>query len=226
MENKARTKFLRLVFFPIMIALIALLAARAGTSQKSACALDGKPEKAALSSSESSQESATAPSESRTEDSNNGTSVESNQATLPYVEPQSLVSTTQDTQSDTISNDDADHNTYSVLSDQQDPIQEVGPSPVEEPQAIPPQPQYKSAELLVKFKAGVNKAQIDAINNANHTTTLEVIEQIDTYILGIDNGAPAQEVVGIYNSLPEVEYAELNTVYDIPETGMNVEPIG
>jgi len=226
MENKARKKFLRLIFFPLIIALIALLAARAANSQKSACALEGKPEKAALSSSESSPESATAPSESRTEDGNNGTSTESNQATLPYVEPQSSVSTTQDAQSDTVNNDDADHNADSALSDQQDPVQEVSPSPVEEPQAIPPQPQYKSAELLVKFKAEVNKDRIDAINNANHTTTLEVIEQIGTYILAIDNGAAAQEVVDIYNSLPEVEYAELNSVYDIPETGMNVEPIG
>lgn len=226
MKNRFRTKFLRLVFFPVMIALIALLGARAANSQKSACALEGKPEKAALSSPESSQESATAPSESRTEDSNNGTSAESNQATLPYIEPQSSVSTTQDAQSYTVNNDDADHNTDSALSDQQDPIQEVSPSPVEEPQAIPPQPQYKSAELLVKFKAGVNKDRIDSINSANHTTTLEVIEQIDTYILAIDNGSPAQEVVDIYNSLPEVEYAELNSVYDIPETGMNVQPIG
>ncbi len=226
MKNKVRTKFLRLVFFPVMIALIALLGARAANSQKSACALEGKSEKAALSLSESSQESATASSESKTEDSNSETSTEPNQATLPYIEPQSPVSTTKDTQSDTINNDGADYNANSASSDQQEPVQEVSPSPVEEPQAIPPQPQYKSAELLVKFKTGVNKDQIDAINNANNTTTSKVIGQIGTYVLVINNGSPAQEVVDTYNSLPEVEYAELNAAYGIPETGMNVEPIG
>jgi hypothetical protein len=221
-----------LVFFPLIIALIALLAARTANSQKSACALEGKGEKPALSSSESDATGVESKSEDNgsteqvnPEENDKSTDDKSQEAVLPYIEPRSIENTAQDTQSDTTGNENDGQNSETAHSGQQEQVPEINPSPVEEPQAIPPQPQYKSAELLVKFKEEVSKDQIDTINKANHTTILEVIEQIDTYILTINNEAPVQEVVDTYNSLPEVEYAEPNSVYEIPETDMNAKPL-
>jgi len=77
-------------------------------------------------------------------------------------------------------------------------------------------PDYKEGELLVKFKDGVSRERINSINSTYHTATISIVEQIGLYHLRISDGTPATEMVQIYQNLPEVEYAELNTSYSIP----------
>ncbi len=233
MKNKFLPKVLRLALLSLTMILVTLLLTKVNNDQKIACALEDQSDQIAMSSSvppkPSTEMSVTTENADPdganaaiTTDSQDQTKVDSDQTPVSSTEPGPTASISQDLPLETSSAQDS--------IDQSDPPLSSGlPSPQDatsdQPETQEETPQYKEDELLVKFKEGVSSEQIDAINASHHTTILELIEQIGVYHLGITDGRSAQEVINSYQEMQEVEYAELNAIYSIPETGNNVETI-
>lgn len=70
--------------------------------------------------------------------------------------------------------------------------------------------QYIEGEMLVRFKPGVTKDQIEALNRSHGVRVLGFIEGIGVYKLGLPPGKTVPEMIERYRTSPLVEYAEPN----------------
>lgn len=70
--------------------------------------------------------------------------------------------------------------------------------------------QYIEGEMLVRFKSGVTKQQIEELNRSHGVRVLGLIEGIGVYKLGLPPGTTVPEMIERYRTSPLVEYAEPN----------------
>ncbi|MDB5096344.1 MAG: hypothetical protein JWM80_765 [Cyanobacteria bacterium RYN_339] len=87
---------------------------------------------------------------------------------------------------------------------------------------IGPKPGYVPGQLLVKFKPGVTKAQIDAFNQGLGSSTKEQIEGIDVWLLQLPASLSVDEARKRYGASDLVAYAEPNRVMSLPRTEPDV----
>jgi hypothetical protein len=71
---------------------------------------------------------------------------------------------------------------------------------------------YVPGELLVKFKAGVTESRIAEITQQQRTKIIGRIGAISVYRVKILSGRSVEEAVRTYSQLPEIEYAEPNSL--------------
>ncbi len=79
------------------------------------------------------------------------------------------------------------------------------------PRASLPQPEYVGGEILVKFKNHVSKSEGLEIHRRFSSKLLSEGERNQFQVIEVPAGVSEEDMVRFYNSLPEVEYAELNT---------------
>ncbi len=74
---------------------------------------------------------------------------------------------------------------------------------------------YKEDEILVKFRPGIAEERIQEINDSMGAEVIRVMRTIGVHVLRIPRGESVEGMVGKYNALVEVEYAEPNYTFSI-----------
>ena len=74
------------------------------------------------------------------------------------------------------------------------------------------QKKYAPGEILVKFKPGVSKTEIDNMNTFYGVSIIRHIEPIDVYHLKIPSTRTVPEMVELYSEDPRCSYAEPNYI--------------
>ncbi|UCE85872.1 MAG: S8 family serine peptidase [Deltaproteobacteria bacterium] len=67
-----------------------------------------------------------------------------------------------------------------------------------------------AAELVVKYRPGPVRAQVEAESRLANAVVLDAIEALDAYLLGAPEGTSAEALLERYRQDPRVEYAEPN----------------
>lgn len=68
----------------------------------------------------------------------------------------------------------------------------------------------RPAQILVKFKAGMRMAEIQAFRAEYGTRNVGYIQGIDVYVEEVTSRKPVGQILEEMNASPLVEYAELN----------------
>ena len=78
------------------------------------------------------------------------------------------------------------------------------------------QPPLIQGEVLVQFKPGLTRDEIDGIREAYGLSLIERIEGIGVYRLKIPRGSTGKDMVEALSDNPQIEYAESNYTVSIP----------
>ncbi|MEX2028117.1 MAG: S8 family serine peptidase [Candidatus Curtissbacteria bacterium] len=77
-------------------------------------------------------------------------------------------------------------------------------------QANLPEGSAVADEILVGFRPGVPRAQIDNIHQRIRARAKKNIERVNTDVVELPEGVSVPEAIALYKTMPEVEYAEPN----------------
>ena len=77
--------------------------------------------------------------------------------------------------------------------------------------------QFVPGEVLVKFKAGLTREEIDGIRKAYGLSLMKRIESIGVYRFKIPPGSTVEDMVDALKKDPHVEYAEPNYTVSITD---------
>jgi hypothetical protein len=77
------------------------------------------------------------------------------------------------------------------------------------------QPLFMPGEVLVKFKPGLTRDEIDGIREAYDLSLIKRIEGIGVYRFKIPHGSTVKDMVEALNRDPQIEYAEPNYTVSI-----------
>lgn len=105
---------------------------------------------------------------------------------------------------------------YAILFATLPYVAQVWPRPNEGQPPQPAQQSYVEGELLVKFKKGVTKEQIDGFNAQHGVSILDKIGGIEVYRLKLPAGKTVEGMQRVYGASPLVEYAEPNHRVSVP----------
>ncbi len=226
MKRSVLIRKTRLAMIPLVLVLIVLFVIRTVNSQRAACALGNKIERALIAPKESANK-ADAPKTDHA-DSSEHSAVLKDIKSLPSTDVEaSAASNATSAIPPKIDVQTANGETSAYrpgrMPDSQDSapqIQDLGSLPA--PNVIFNQ---LETELLVKFKTGVSEDQIEKIVAGNHTKIVGLLAQIGVYRLSIVDNTAAQTVVDSYNKLVEVDYAELDGACSTPEPPDSFQPL-
>ncbi|HYG09699.1 MAG TPA: S8 family serine peptidase [Pyrinomonadaceae bacterium] len=80
--------------------------------------------------------------------------------------------------------------------------------------------ELEDAEVIVRFRPGTSRAQIERITNGLNDRLLDRFEFINNQaVIADEDGLAPETVAAEYRGLPEVEYAEPNFVIELDPTG-------
>lgn len=71
---------------------------------------------------------------------------------------------------------------------------------------------YAPQEILVKFKEGTDRQDIEAIQRELHLKTIRVVSNPDLYLMKIPDGSSVEQVMEYLSKYEEVKYSEPNYV--------------
>ena len=80
--------------------------------------------------------------------------------------------------------------------------------------------EYAAGEILVKFKDGVSRQEIDAINKGLDVKVIKFFHHSGVYHLRLPADLEVEEAVKTYTQNPKVEYAEPNYIVSIDSPQM------
>jgi hypothetical protein len=214
MKRDVLLRKVRLALIPFVIALVAFFVIRTISSQRTACALDSKAERASISSPNPDGKTKGSSKQDGSANASGQSATLAEITSLPLQNAQPSTGSrlgmgdSQERQAESAKdkNEQDQPNCAPGNQDTAPQIQDVGQ--VDTPTVIPSQEQSR---ILVKFKTGITKEQIDTINAGNHTKIIQ--------------STPAQTVVNNYNRLAEVEFAELDRECGTPEPADSIQPL-
>ena len=212
----------RLALIPLVLALIALLAARTVSSQKTACALANGDERASLSSQKLLQSEKTKQQAGQT-----GTEEPAALEEIESLPAENAPSAAQPGSSTGTSPEGTapSSNGGTAATQPTEPNDQNSTPHIQTVGQVNTPSVDNEACLLVKFKTGTTQDRINAIVAANHANVIKTIAQIDVYQLGVADGTPVLEALNGLRQSSEVEYAELDGQCNAPEPAQSIQPL-